>query len=73
MEHRETVGKRKATLMVAITLVVVLGPIGIIFYQIMHNTFVYYFVVANDRIIASDGRGPYRDGVDRVYYGVRKG
>jgi len=69
MDIEKRWGRRKATLMVAITLAVVIGPIGIIYYQIMHNTFVYYFMVADDEIIASDGRGPYRDGIDGVYYG----
>jgi len=69
-------GKRKATLMVAIILVFVLCPIGVIYYQIMHNTFVYSFVIADDRIIASDGDGSYRvigdngqPSIDGVLYG----
>jgi len=61
-------GKRKATLMVATILATVLASIGGLYYYIMHNTILISFVIADDRIIASDRVGPYKQGVDGVIY-----
>jgi len=63
-------GKRKATLIVAIILVTTSASIGGLYYYTMHNTFLTTLVIADDRIIASDGQGPYRDGIDGVSYGT---
>ena len=62
--------KRKVTTIIAIILATALAIIGGFYYYTMHNTFVYSLVLANDRIIASDGRGQYRDGIDGVSYGT---
>lgn len=63
-------GKRKAIFIVSIILVITLASIGGLYYYTMHNTFVYSLMLADDKVIASDGRGPYRDSIEGVSYGT---
>jgi len=54
--------------MVALILATALASIGGLYYYTMHNIFLASLVIADDKIIASDGRGPYRDGIEGVSY-----
>ena len=58
-------GKRKAILIIAIIRVLAaLASLGYLYYITMHNTILTSFVIADDRIVASDGVGPYKQGVE---------
>jgi hypothetical protein len=54
---------RKSTKIALIVLAVVLSSLGI-YYYVMHNTFIVSVSIADDRIITSDGRGPYQHQAD---------
>jgi len=59
---------RKRTKLVALVVIaVVLSSLGGIYYYTMHSTFLVSASIADDKIITSDGRGPYKHQVDGVW------
>jgi len=58
-----------AKLKLIISIVLVLISLGSIFYYIMHNAISTSIIIAGDRIVTSDGLGPYKPDVDGVSIG----
>lgn len=59
----------KKTNLIALIIILVVAALSIEIYLILHNTLLTSIVVADDMIVISDGRGPYKPEVDGVFLG----